>query len=69
MPKRILNWLKNNPGKVLVFSDEKNFHVYMYANSRNKEYRQDACRCWQLVEVCAQFQAPLESQFAGEGGG
>jgi hypothetical protein len=36
--KKILNWLKRNPGKVIVFSDEKNFHLDQYANRRNLRY-------------------------------
>ena len=32
--KKIPNRLKNNPGKVLVFSDEKNFLLDQYANRR-----------------------------------
>ena len=37
--KKILNWLKEgHRGKVLVFSDEKDFHVDKYINRRNSRY-------------------------------
>jgi hypothetical protein len=36
--RRILNWLKSNPGIVIIFSDEKLFYVDAAHNPRNDKY-------------------------------
>ncbi len=34
----ILNWLKSNPHRPIVISDEKNWNVDMHLNRRNDRY-------------------------------
>ena len=39
---KLVNWLKSNPGKVIVFSIKKNWSVDKYHNHRNTHYSKNS---------------------------